>query len=114
MEEIVAYQEILAIEDEMNELHELLMVYDAELPRAKDAYEVKKREVTERLRGQEPVTTLRDTVRGIPEVAELRMTRDELLYKRQTAHQWLTCLMGRRTTLREMMSMEMNMLSNMT
>lgn len=113
MEGILAFQELQDVLEALEDISDVLDAYDVALPKAEYDYQVKKREVTERLRGNEPATTLRDTVRGIPEVAELRRVRDELNYKRQTARQEHTRLLGRMYILRDQINREWNRPSNM-
>jgi hypothetical protein len=113
MDAIIAFQEMQDVLEAIEDVADVLDGYDVALPKAEYDYQTKKREVTERLRGQEPATTLRDTVRGIPEVAELRRVRDELNYKRQTARQEHTRLMGKMYVLRDQINREWNRPSNM-
>lgn len=78
---IKVIQEIEEIEEAIEQASDLLDRYDEALPKAEYDYQTRRREVMTELRRSEGATMARETVRGVPEIAELRRVRDELTYK---------------------------------
>lgn len=89
MDGVSIYVELGRLTDEAEALSDELDALDLSAPRAEMAYQVRKCEVELELRRTMGATVARDTVRGDPEVAQLRLERDMLSNRRQTVRERL-------------------------
>lgn len=98
------WETLRAIDDVTDVLDRL----DELVPQTEMAYQTRKREVELMLKSTEGATLARDTVRGFPEVAELRMERDRTRCERQSARERLASLRARLYALEGMARREWN------
>ncbi len=103
---ILIYQRLEECTRAKERLSDLLDAYDDALPQAEHDYQTTRYERYLLLLERYGTTTAREIVRGEPEVAELRMCRDRLRCKRQTAGRELVWLTGEQGLIRDEMARE--------
>lgn len=106
MDGLDLYREMQDVQEAVDALFGVLDGLDADEPLAEMEYQVRKREVEMELRERYGATVARDTVRGVPEVAELRLRRDTVRNDRQSARERLWTYRQRLAILKDMAARE--------
>lgn len=112
MDGLTLVQEIEDLEEALEAASDMLDKYDLALPQAEFEYQTKRREVMHELRKTEGATMARETVRGVPEIAELRKTRDELTYKMRSLRAYREDLRAKLYVRKDMARVEYTRPSN--